>query len=236
MLLYALVALNFTNVTCLSFLEAFVLKRQNKNLLSKIVSEREALTQRLSKIKLRFPRRLIKLAIILLFSFSLTGYYPAFSIPPVKRSLVRAVAPEQKGEIIAKSFSSPVVLPHPGYLSSRFSSWHPGIDIATGLGMPVHSITDGEVLVVGRDLFGLGNYVEVSHQNNFKSKYGHMGRIYVKVGQKVTSKNILGDVGLTGNTSGPHTHLEITHEGGYVNPQSLLPEIPDMPIPVAAKK
>lgn len=205
------------------------MKAQNKNLLSRIISEREALTRKLSKIKLRVPLRFTKLAILLFFLFTCTGYYPTLGIPPIKRSLVHADYQEQKGEVIAESFSKPLILPHPGYLSTRFSSGHPGIDIATGLGMPIHPIIEGEVFEVGRDLFGLGNFVVVTHQNGFKSKYGHMGRIFAKVGEKVTSENILGEVGLTGHTSGPHTHLEITHKGKYVDPQSLLPEISDMP-------
>ena len=52
------------------------------------------------------------------------------------------------------------------------------------------------------------------------------GKIYVKANQKVNSDNILGEVGLTGFTSGPHTHLEITHNGNYIDPQTILPEIP----------
>lgn len=213
----------------------FVLKNQNKNLLSRIVSERDALTSKLSKIKLRFLNRFTKLVIILFFSFSLLGYYPTFSIPPVKQSLVKATSSEQKGEIIAENFSKPLVLPHPGYLSTRFSTRHPGIDIATGLGMPIHPITEGEIIEVGRDFWGLGNFVEVSHQNGFRSKYAHMGRVFVRVGDKVTEENILGEVGLTGYTSGPHTHLEITRDGKFIDPQALLPEIPDMPLVVAKK-
>ncbi|MCL5784777.1 MAG: M23 family metallopeptidase [Patescibacteria group bacterium] len=212
------------------------MKKQSKNLLSTIISERDALTSKLSKIKLRFPGGFKRLAIISFVLFTLSGYYPTLAIPPVKRSVVKAQAAEQAGEVIAESFSKPLVLPHPGYLSTRFSAWHPGIDIATGLGMPIHPITDGEVTEVGRDLFGLGNFVVVTHENGFKSKYAHMGRIYVKVGDKVTSENTLGEVGLTGHTSGPHTHLEVTLNDKYIDPQPLLPEIPDMPIQVVAKK
>lgn len=208
----------------------------NKNLLSKVISERVALARKLSKIKLGVPRRFTKLVIVSFILFSLTGYYPNFGIPPVKKSLVLASYQEQKGEIIAESFSKPLVLPHPGYLSTKFSAGHPGIDIATGLGMPIHPITEGEVLEVGRDFWGLGNYVVIAHQNGFRSKYAHMGRIYVKVKDKVASDNILGEVGLTGRTSGPHTHLEITRNNSFVDPESLLPEIPDMPIAVIAKK
>lgn len=208
-----------------------------KNLLSKVVSERVALTRKLSKIKLRLlHNRFTKLAIILFILFSLLGYYPTFSIPPVRKSVAQASYQQQEGEVVAQSFSKPPVLPHPGYLSTRFSSYHPGIDIAAGLGMPIHPIIDGEVSIVGRDLFGLGNFVEVSHQNGFKSKYAHMGKIYVRVGDKIAQENILGEVGLTGNTSGPHTHLEVTREGKFIDPQTLLPEIPDMPKMVLVRK
>ena len=201
-----------------------------------MISERAALTRKLSKIKLRFLcNRFTKLAIITFTSLTLLGYYPTFSMLPIRKSVVKASSQQQKGVIIAENFSKPPALPHPGYLSTRFSSRHPGIDIATGLGMPIHPITDGEVSIVGRDLFGLGNFVEVSHQNGFKSKYAHMGKIFVKVDDKVTEENTLGEVGLTGRTSGPHTHLEITLNGNYVNPQTLLPEIPDMSI-IAVRK
>lgn len=160
--------------------------------------------------------------------FSFAGYYPTFRFPPIKRAIVKASTQEQRGEIIANSFSKPLILPHPGYLSTRFSTWHTGIDIAIGLGMPIHPILNGEIIQVSRDFFGLGNFVEVQHENGFRSKYGHMGKIYVKTGDKITQENMLGEVGLTGHTSGPHTHLEITHNGDYVDPQTLLPEIPAM--------
>lgn len=208
------------------------MKNQNTNLLSSAIFKRVALIWKLPKIKLRFPRRFTQLAIILSISLTFLGYYPTFAIPPVKRSSVKAAYQETKGEIIAQSFSKPLILPHPGYLSTIFSLYHPGIDIAAGLGMPIHPVISGEVLTVGRDLFGLGNYVELAHEKGYKSKYAHLGKIYVKTGQKVDAENILGEVGLTGNTSGPHTHLEITQNGKYINPEPLLPWLPNLPLQV----
>ena len=209
---------------------------QVKNLLSRKEYERVALNQILSKISLKFPKRFQWLIITSFILLTLLGYYPTNNIPPVKESLAAAQGEEQKEEIIATSFQKPLVLPHPGYLSTRSSSWHPGLDLAAGLGMPIHSITDGVILEVGRDLFGLGNFVEVSHENGFKSKYAHMGKIYVKAGEKVASSNILGEVGLTGNTSGPHTHLEVTLNGKNIDPQTILPEITQMPKLAQLKK
>lgn len=180
------------------------------------------------KLKLGFPKKVVWLTIVGLIFSTFSTYYPSFDFPPIKQAKVFAQVQEQKGEVIPSSFSKPLILPHPGYLSTRFSSYHPGIDIATGLGMPIHPITDGQVVEAGTDFWGLGNYVVVAHENGFKSKYAHMGKIFVKAGEKVTSENILGEVGLTGHTSGPHTHLEITHNGEYVDPLTLLPPLPDI--------
>lgn len=208
------------------------MKNGFKNLLPNLTLDGVAPKLRLSKIKLGFPKKVVWLTITLFTLLNFLGYYPTLSIPPLKKSEVLAQTSQEKGEVIPASFSKPLILPHPGYLSTRFSNWHPGIDIATGLGMPIHPIIDGEIVQASRNIFGLGNFVEITHENGFKSIYAHMGKIYVKQGQKVTSESILGEVGLTGRTSGPHTHLEITHNGQPVDPSKLLPEIPGMPQPV----
>ncbi len=171
----------------------------------------------------------IKLALIPLLLVFLSGYYPVWAFPPVKPATVLAQESEQKQEIIASSFPQPISLPHPGYLSTKFSRWHPGIDIAAGLGMPIHPITTGVVEEVNHGFLGYGNYVIISHTGGFKSLYGHMSKIYVKEGQTVSSENILGEVGMSGQTSGPHTHLEITKDGNYIDPLTILPGIADMP-------
>ena len=121
------------------------------------------------------------------------GYSPAYAQSGTKQ------------EIVAFSFIKPVILPHIGYLSTKFSNYHPGIDIAIGLSMPIHPINPGVVEDIVYSSFGYGNHVIISHENGFKSLYAHMGRINVKKGDKVTSDNIIGEVGLTGQTSGPHT-------------------------------
>lgn len=227
MLIYAL------TLICLS---GFVLKKQLKNSLPKILFERVALNQKLFKMSLRFQGWFKRLLIVSFVSLTILGYYPTISIPPVKLSNAKAQGLEQRNEIVASSFSEPLILPHPGYLSTRFSLWHPAVDIAAGLGMPIHPITKGVVEEAGRSFFGLGNFVTIAHENGFKSKYAHLGKIYVKVGQEVSRENTLGEVGLTGNTSGPHTHLEITHNGKYIDPLALLPEIPAMPKVILSKK
>lgn len=203
------------------------------NLLPRKVLRRVARNFKLSKIKPKvslnlriwgfgWPKRI---SFILLVTFFLSGYYPSFSIPPIKHAEVSAEPNEQSQEITASSFPQPVILPHPGYLSTKFSRFHPGVDIANTLGTPISPITQGIVEEVVISFWGYGNHVVVSHTNSFKSLYGHLGKIFAKKGQEVTTDDILGEVGMTGFSSGPHTHLEITHEGKYIDPQLLLPEI-----------
>ena len=71
----------------------------------------------------------------------------------------------------------------------------------------------------------------VTHPDGLQSQYAHMGRIFVKAGQAVTPTNTLGEVGLTGRTSGPHTHLEVSKDGRLIDPLTILPSIADYPDP-----
>lgn len=206
----------------------FCLKKHLKNLLSRKVFKGAALTFKLSKIKpkvlLSKVEGLSRLSIISALLIFLSGYWPVFAFPPVKQAIASAQSKEQKQEIIASSFPHPLVLPHPGYLSTKFSRMHPGIDIAAGVGMPIHPITEGIVEEVNFSFWGYGNHVVLSHANGFKSHYAHMGKVYVKIGQRITSETTLGELGMTGATSGPHTHLEITFNGSYIDPETILPE------------
>lgn len=174
-------------------------------------------------------RKLLPKIVGLSLLIFLSGYQPVWSVPPIKRSTVQADF-SQTQLIKAVALSDTFSLPHPGYISTHFSSWHPGVDIASGLGMPIHPILKGKVIDVTSGFFGLGHFVTVKHESGYKSTYGHMGKIYVKLGDQVEKSAILGEVGLTGNTSGPHTHLEITHNGSYVDPETLLPTPPPLPL------
>ncbi len=157
----------------------------------------------------------------------LTGYQPTLAIPPVKQATVAEANFTQEQQISAASFSEPINLPHPGYLTTSYSYWHPGVDIATGLGMPIHPILSGKVAEVIYSFWGFGHYVVIEHEQGLKSTYAHMGRIFVKTGDLVTETSTLGEVGMTGHTSGPHTHLEITKDNKNIDPVLILPQIPD---------
>ncbi len=167
----------------------------------------------------------VNLALGFLFLILFSGYQPQFTYPPIKKSIVLAQEQEQTKTIQANTTSLKFQTPHPGYLSTRFSTYHPGIDLATGLGMPVKPVSKGTVTYSGYTFFGLGLVVEVDHGEGYKSTYAHMGRTYVKTGQIVDNDSMLGEVGMTGNTSGPHTHLEIYKDGKAIDPSVVLPPL-----------
>lgn len=176
---------------------------------------------------IKFPKY-SKIFLVALLSLYFSGYQPVLSFPPIKQTLLRAEF-SQDQSIDYNHLSQPFKLPHPGYLTTRFSFWHPGIDIAVGLGTPIRPISAGKVTEVSLSFWGLGHYVVIDHEQGFRSIYGHMGRIFAKTGNPVTSSSIIGEVGLTGHTSGPHTHLEITKNEEPINPLTILPAISNWP-------
>lgn len=181
----------------------------------------------------RFPRSSKFFLKILLGVFVLgffLEYQPALNFPPQRKPAVYAQT-EQTQTIQAESLPFAPQLPHPGYLSTRYSSFHPAVDIATGLGMPIHPIAKGVVIDAGYNFWGLGLTVLIEHENGYTSLYAHMGKTYVSKGQTVSTEDTLGEVGLTGHTSGPHTHLEISKDGKTIDPLAILPKIDDMPKP-----
>ncbi len=177
-----------------------------------------------------FARISTKLALGVITLSFLFNYQPEFDFPPVKQDIVKAQF-EQTQTINASLSPLKFQLPHPGYLSTSYSRFHPGVDIATGLGMPINPIAEGTVTESGYNIWGLGFMAVVDHGYGYKSTYGHLGRIYTKTGQKVAANSTLGTVGLTGFTSGPHTHLEVTRNGSSIDPLTILPEIRKMPQP-----
>jgi murein DD-endopeptidase MepM/ murein hydrolase activator NlpD len=98
---------------------------------------------------------------------------------------------------------------------------HPGIDLRGEIGEPVHATADGKVVVAGRD-GGYGNLVEIDHGDGLSTRYGHLSQIEVKVGQKVRIGQVIGKIGSTGRSTGPHLHYETRIKGEAVNPEKFL--------------
>jgi murein DD-endopeptidase MepM/ murein hydrolase activator NlpD len=160
-----------------------------------------------------------------LFTF-LSQYQPSTTVPFIKQSTVLAQeSNEQRHTILADGLPFKFQTLFPGYLSQHFSNWHKALDLATGLGMPIKPIAGGTVVSAGYDWFGYGLKVEIDHGNGYKSLYAHLGKIYVEKDQKIESNHYIGEVGLTGRTTGPHTHLEVQKDNQYIDPEIILPQI-----------
>ncbi|MBU0618808.1 M23 family metallopeptidase [Patescibacteria group bacterium] len=114
-----------------------------------------------------------------------------------------------------------------GRLCQDFHRWHPAIDICAPIKTPIIAIADGEVIEASYSRLGWGNTVVVKHQINnqeYYSRYAHLAVIQVKVGDQVTDLKIIGNIGMTGWTTGPHLHLELrTKTGQALNPAEYLP-------------
>jgi murein DD-endopeptidase MepM/ murein hydrolase activator NlpD len=113
-------------------------------------------------------------------------------------------------------------LPDTTGISQGFHAFHPGIDLTAPAGSSVYPIADGIVTFVGTLKTGYGRHVIVAHANGIVSLYAHLGKILVEEGQNMTKKMVLGEIGLTGRTTGYHLHLEVRKEGGVVNPLPYL--------------
>lgn len=112
-----------------------------------------------------------------------------------------------------------------GYRANPFDSesaeLHPGVDFKGATGDPVRVTADGKVVFTGRKS-GYGNCIIVQHKNDFETLYGHLSRINVEDGQQVKTGDVIGKVGSTGRTTGPHLHYEVRKNGKPINPVKFL--------------
>lgn len=97
---------------------------------------------------------------------------------------------------------------------------HYGLDFGAPYGAPIRAAMDGAVAFAGRS-GGYGNFVKLVHGNGYASGYGHMSRIAVRPGTRVSQGQVIGYVGSTGLSTGPHLHYELWKNGAPVNPRSI---------------
>jgi murein DD-endopeptidase MepM/ murein hydrolase activator NlpD len=127
----------------------------------------------------------------------------------------------------------PSIWPLRGQISAGFGqrldpfsgegAFHSGLDIRAPYGTRVDSTAEGIVLHAGLDS-GYGNEIIVDHGFGIMTKYGHLSKIFVVVGQEVKRGQVIGAVGMTGMTTGPHLHYEVLVNDTPVNPMKYLHE------------
>lgn len=109
-----------------------------------------------------------------------------------------------------------------GWLSQSYRYDHRAIDIAAPQGTPVTAADRGVVLRAGWNHQGYGQFVIIDHQIDYVTLYAHLDRVLVKEGEVVGQGQVIGTVGSTGNSTGPHLHFEIRDFGRLANPLELL--------------
>ncbi len=135
---------------------------------------------------------------------------------------------EEKNAIADINGIKLATLPVTGTISSRYGvssrirkSNHTGLDIAATTGTPIKVMADG-VITNASYSGSYGNLVKVDHGNGVETWYAHTSKMYVKKGQEVKAGDEIAAVGSTGNSTGPHLHLEIRLNGEHINPQKYV--------------
>lgn len=101
------------------------------------------------------------------------------------------------------------------------SAVHKGVDLASNKGNKIKTMAAGKVSTA-KVMNGYGKVIEIDHGNGFKTKYAHLNAMYVKLGDKVSRGQAIGEVGSTGRSTGPHLHYEVLYDGVNVDPMVFM--------------
>ena len=99
---------------------------------------------------------------------------------------------------------------------------HNGIDLGADNGTPIHAISDGVVIIAGKNFYYNGNFVLIDHGQGLTSVYLHFSKLFVKTGDRVKKGQKIGEVGSTGRSTGHHLHLGMQWHGKRIDPLSAL--------------
>lgn len=125
---------------------------------------------------------------------------------------IPAIQPCNKYTRIASGFGVRI---HPILKVRKF---HKGIDFAADRGTPVYAAGDGVILKTNKNLGGYGNEIVINHDFGYQTRYAHLQKFLIKRGQKIKRGQLIGYVGNTGSSTGPHLHYEVLKNGKHVNP------------------
>ncbi len=134
--------------------------------------------------------------------------------------------------VMRREAAVPAGFPTPGRITSKFGTRvsprggyverHTGWDIATNMGAPVRVTAPGVVETAGWTSIGYGLHIVINHGYGYKTLYGHLSKLNVNVGDRVSTNDLIGFVGSTGNSTGPHLHYEVRLGNTPINPGSYL--------------
>lgn len=167
------------------------------------------------------------------FEATATTFLPLMLTMPINTSPLTVLGTTAARRAAAQPLVGPVPADWPygsghfawpvyGWLSQGYRYDHRALDIAAVVGTPVTAADRGVVLRAGWNDQGYGNFVIIDHKIDYLTLYAHLDRILVKEGDVVGQGQVLGTVGSTGNSTGPHLHFEIRDFGRLINPLELL--------------
>ncbi|MBO4939343.1 MAG: peptidoglycan DD-metalloendopeptidase family protein [Oscillospiraceae bacterium] len=153
----------------------------------------------------------------------LATYVPPTTKPSGKDTTPSTQAPSSSGWVSpVKSYrlTSPFGMRvHP---IKKVWKMHNGVDMAAPQGTPIYAAKSGKVTTTSYQAGGAGYYVSINHGDGFSSIYMHMTHYIVSPGQYVNAGQVIGYVGSTGGSTGPHLHFGISYNGTYVNPMNYV--------------
>ncbi len=154
---------------------------------------------------------------------------PGALLPDPPPRVIPTVVPVPVNQV----YEAKVVEPNPGsgalawplngLITQRYSGYHPAIDIHTKSGVPVTAADGGTVVLVSWLTYSYGYHIIIDHGNGLETLYAHLSTISVEAGQQVSKGDVVGAVGSTGRSTGPHLHFEVRENGVQRNPFSYLP-------------
>ncbi len=174
-------------------------------------------------------------------NFATNSGGPVLDIQSTAEEAAVSESSEVQNQIRAiQSTSSPEFLPtmwaHLGKINNEFGfrrnpfggrnyEFHPGMDIDGEKGDMVIAPANGTVIKAGWT-GGYGNMIEIDHGNGLSTRYGHLSKIEIQVGDTIQRGQLLGLIGSTGRSTGPHLHYELRLNDKSINPRVLLPQEP----------
>jgi len=159
----------------------------------------------------------LNLAVVVLFTGTLGTSISAFSGNPTPE--ITTLTADTVALVTTRSVRVPV---DSFQITQGYHFFHQAIDLKEMLGAPVYPIMEGVVESVSFSRFSYGNHVIIDHGSGFRSLYAHLGKIVVQEGEAVDKNTVIGTIGLTGWTTGPHLHLEVYDNDRPINPLTIL--------------
>jgi len=136
----------------------------------------------------------------------------------MRRKPARTVRPRSEPTVAFGEFRWPTR----GVITQYFAGGHTGLDIANRIGTPIAAADAGRVIATEFSRFGYGNRIVIDHGNGWVTTYNHLSQIGVRPGDYEKAGEIIGAMGSTGWSSGPHLHFEALYNNRFVNPLNIL--------------